>query len=98
MRINSGYIVNNNPLCYEILDNGFYIFEGEHATIPSIHQYEPYIPYPDCSYEDNAVKMCKELYDRSTIVVEQPFTMTEEMYNKQQSDIDYLMVLSSGMF
>ena len=41
---------------YDILDDGFKIYVGQ-TIRPSIHQYEPYIPDPSKSYEENAIQM-----------------------------------------
>lgn len=96
MRIDSGYVVNDIKLFYELKEDGFYIYEGENAKFPAFHQYEPYIPNPDIGYKENALQMCKELDESFKYVPAETFVMTEEMYNKQQSDIDYLMLLSDG--
>lgn len=74
---------------YCILADGFDIYIGR-TDRPTYHQPEPYIPYPELSYEENALKMCEEF----TIEQPAPFTVTEEMYNRQQSDIDFLMLMT----
>ena len=43
---------------YEVTENGYYILiNGEKV----IHQYEPYIPNPNLSYEENAKAQIEEL-------------------------------------
>lgn len=43
---------------YEVTENGYYIYiNGEKI----IHQYEPYIPNPSLSYEENAKAQIEEL-------------------------------------
>ena len=45
-------------ITYEILENGYRInLDGK----PWIHQYEPYIPNPSISYEENAIAQIEEL-------------------------------------
>lgn len=43
---------------YEILEDGYIIYIG---GVASIHQYEPYIPYPDLSYEEGCLKQIGDL-------------------------------------
>lgn len=43
---------------YEVTENGYFIFiDGKKV----IHQYEPYIPDPNLSYEENAKAQIEEL-------------------------------------
>ena len=45
-------------ISYEILENGYRInLDGQQW----IHQYEPYIPNPSISYEENAIAQMEEL-------------------------------------
>ena len=45
-------------ISYEILENGYRInLDGQQW----IHQYEPYIPNPSISYEENAIAQIEEL-------------------------------------
>ena len=47
-----------NTYTYEVTENGYYILiNGEKV----IHQYEPYIPNPNLSYEENAKAHIEEL-------------------------------------
>lgn len=45
-------------LTYKIKDNGYEIYKDE---VLWISQYEPYIPNPSISYEENAIKHIEEL-------------------------------------
>lgn len=82
---------DNKDVWYDILDDGFKIYI-EQTIRPVIHQYEPYIPDPTKSYEENAKVMCEQLCAASS--AENRFVMTEDMYTEMQSNIDYLMLLS----
>lgn len=97
----SGFSFKNGiKLFYEIINNGvedcgFDIYVGENSKYPTYHQPEPYIPNPSLSYRENAIKMCEELSKTAMIEGTKRFEVTEEMYNSQQSDIDYLMLLNT---
>ena len=52
------YKINNQALAYEVLENGYKIYLGGK---PWIRQYEPYIPNPSISYEENAIAQIEEL-------------------------------------
>ena len=71
---------------YDILDNGFKIYVGQ-TIRPSIHQYEPYIPDPSKSYEENAIQMCEDL-------CKPPENLLETRLNAMESNIDYLILLN----
>lgn len=43
---------------YEVTENGYYIYIN---GVKVIHQYEPYIPNPNISYEENAKAQIAEL-------------------------------------
>lgn len=98
----SGYTLKNGiKLFYEVFVDGFDIYFGENAKRPTYHQPEPYIPNPDISYEENAIQMCKEISETSNNQPDQPFNMTETMYNNlttanemMRADLDYLLLLS----
>ena len=49
-------------LMYKIKDNGYEIYKDE---VLWINQYEPYIPNPSISYEENAIKHIEELNTHS---------------------------------
>lgn len=50
----------SNELSYEICEDGYDIYLNGTKWIC---QHEPYIPFPDFSYEENAIKQCEELDD-----------------------------------
>lgn len=57
--IDSGKIIDNQKVFYEILSNGYNIYLGNQLWIM---QYEPdYIPDKTLSYEENAIKQIDEL-------------------------------------
>lgn len=99
-KIYSNYdLLNGTKLYYAIIrqdghECGFDIYMGENTEVPTYHQPEPFIPNPSLTYEENALNMCKDLSEGSKAVPEKPFVMTEEMYKKQQSDIDFLMLMT----
>lgn len=80
---------DGRDIFYEIMENGFSIYIGN-TIRPAFYQPEPYIPYPELSYEENAKKMCEEC----TIEQVTPFQMTEEKYMEMVSNIDYLLLLN----
>lgn len=50
--------VFSNELSYEVLENGYDIYlNGKKWMV----QHEPNIPFPELSYEENAIKQCEEL-------------------------------------
>lgn len=94
MRTDSGYTtIQGTKLYYEILDDGFKLYEGESAKYPYIHQYEPYIPNPDLSYEENAIQMIKEFVEASKGTMHEE-TLLESRLTDIESNIDYLMLLN----
>ena len=48
----TNYSIDNKQVAYEVTDNGYKIFLDGQLWI---HQYEPYIPDPSKSYEENAL-------------------------------------------
>lgn len=55
---NTNYSIDNKQLSYEVTDNGYKIYlDGQQW----IHQYEPYIPNPSISYEENAIAQIEEI-------------------------------------
>lgn len=48
-------------LIYETTENGYYILKDGKRII---HQYEPYIPYPELGYEGSAKKQIEEIYEQ----------------------------------
>ena len=59
------YTIYDKEISYEINDDGYMIYL---CGKPWIHQYEPFIPYPELGYEGSCLKQIEEL----TIVPEQP--------------------------
>ena len=56
--IETNYSIENKQISYEVTDNGYKIYlDGQQW----IHQYEPYIPNPSISYEENAIAQIEEL-------------------------------------
>ncbi len=52
------YKFNERSISYEVLDNGYAIYlDG----VIWIEQKEPYIPYPNLSYEEGCLKQIEEL-------------------------------------
>lgn len=47
-------------LYYELTPDGYWIFDRNNELF-RIHQYEPYIPYPELGYEGSAQKQIEEL-------------------------------------
>lgn len=96
-RIDSGYTTEKGSvLYYEIIlkdgmENGYDVFIGD-SPVPIIHQPEPFIPDRSKSYIENAIETCKSMSHPIAPPIEK-FVMTKEMYNKQQSDIDFLMLM-----
>lgn len=65
----------NKEYTYEVTENGYYILiNGEKV----IHQYKPYIPNKDLSYEENAKAQIEEM-KQSDVQSEKEKTQMEEM-------------------
>lgn len=47
-------------LYYKVVENGYHIYDRNDALF-HIHQYEPYIPHPEKTYEENAQLQIEEL-------------------------------------
>lgn len=101
-KIDSGYNLHNDEtlarIYYTITDNGFEIYLGENSEYPSYAQYEPFIPNPDISYEENAINYAKSLAvpEMETIAKEdadKTYASITEVTNIR-SDLDYLMLLN----
>ena len=56
----TNYSIDNKQISYEVTDNGYKIFLDGQLWI---HQYEPYIPNPSISYEENAIAQIEEIYN-----------------------------------
>ena len=93
-RVNSGYLMNGvSELWYEVKDDGFDIYLGETAEYPSFTQPEPYIPYPNLSYEENAKKMCEEISTEYPSDTKDKKSIDERLTDIE-ANVDYLMLLS----
>lgn len=67
---------------YEILEDGYIIYlDG----VACVHQYEPYIPYPDLSYEEGCLKQIRNLVfsqrQEETTDKEQQIEVLQEQVN-----------------
>ena len=79
----------NNEYTYEVTENGYFILiNGEKA----IHQYEPFIPNKNISYEENAKAQIKEMqindYANS---VEDGKTKIEDVPQDLKADVEKLI-------
>lgn len=90
--IDSGFKIGDKKLLYDILDDGFDIYV-EGMIHPSFHQPEPYIPYPNLSYEENAKKMCESMQNDN--VPDNEKTLSERLTDAE-ANIDYLMLLTDA--
>ena len=52
------YKFNNETISYEITEDGYDIYLGDKKWVT---QYEPYIPYPNLSYEAGCLKQIEEI-------------------------------------
>ena len=50
----------SKKLYYQLTNDGYHIFD-ENDPLFHIHQYEPFIPDPTKSYEENAIAQIEEL-------------------------------------
>lgn len=56
--ITTEFKIANQTLSYEVVENGYKIYLGDKLWIT---QYEPYIPNPTMSYEENALAQIEAL-------------------------------------
>ena len=56
--IKTNYSIDNKQISYEVIDDGYKIYLDGQLWI---HQYEPFIPNPSKSYEENAIAQIEEL-------------------------------------
>ena len=69
MIIKTNYVLDNKELSYEVLEDGYKIYlDGGDF----IHQYEPFIPNPKMTYEENAVAQIEELVAMAEASKSQP--------------------------
>lgn len=52
------YKFNNETISYKITEDGYDIYLGDKKWVT---QYEPYIPYPNLSYEAGCLKQIEEI-------------------------------------
>lgn len=73
-------------LTYKIKENGYEIYKD---GVLWISQYEPYIPNPNLSYEENAIRQIEELNNNKAIVetIESRVVILEEQNNQQEEII-----------
>lgn len=83
-------------LYYELTDNGYHIYD-KNDPLFHIHQYEPYIPNPSNSYEENAKAHIEALSDELEIEEpNNPYGIPNNEYtalveNIQQQTIDEIV-------
>ena len=80
---------NKKDIYYDILENGYKIYIGQ-TKRALYYQYEPYIPDPSKSYEENARDMCAELAKERT----NPDAELDVRLTNIEANIDYLMLLN----
>lgn len=72
---------------YEVTENGYYILiNGEKV----IHQYEPYIPNKELSYEENAKAQIEEMKQADENVVQEKTEI--EQLKEQITDLQLALV------
>ena len=54
----TNYSIDEKKVSYEVTENGYNIYLDEKIWIT---QYEPYIPYRDCSYEESCLKQLEDI-------------------------------------
>ena len=88
------YKFNGQEVSYEVTDDGYDIYFG---GILWIHQYDPYIPYPDLGYEGSCLKHIEELVTVSEkqqvedISTEERLSALEEENSVLSSTIDDIL-------
>lgn len=66
---------------YEVTENGYFIFINNKKVI---HQYEPYIPDPNLSYEENAKAQIEELKQADINAKNEKTEMEERILNLEK--------------
>ena len=66
---------------YEVTENGYFIFINGKKVI---HQYEPYIPDPNLSYEENAKAQIEELKQADINIENEKTEMEERILNLEK--------------
>ena len=94
MKIDSGYKYNKSDtsFMYELTETGYNIYIGD-SPVPTYAQYEPFIPDPSKSYEENAILDCKK-YSKESELVNAPAETLDDRLTNIESNIDYLMLLN----
>lgn len=82
---------NKKDIYYDILENGYKIYIGQ-TQRALYYQYEPYIPDPSKSYEENAKDICAELAKERT----NPEADLDVRLTNIEANIDYLMLLNDA--
>lgn len=67
---------------YKITDTGYEIYSDGELLIT---QYEPYIPHPELSYEENAKKQIEELTAKPP---EEPQTLDSQVADLQEAVVE----------
>lgn len=70
-------------LYYQLTDDGYHIYDEEDPLF-HVHQYEPYIPDPTKSYEQNAITQIDELTTASAAT--NKFGLTDEQIAEIEQD------------
>ena len=73
--IETNYSIDGEQLSYELEEKGYMIYKGGTAWI---HQYEPYIPNRELSYEENAIAQIEEIIASHEASQKQP-TVDEQI-------------------
>lgn len=81
--IETNYVIDDKKVSYEILEDGYKIYLDDVAWI---HQYEPYIPYPNLSYEEGCLKQIEEIVATQEQAIEAEKTNAELMEQVKLQD------------
>ncbi|WP_343209481.1 hypothetical protein [Anaerolentibacter hominis] len=57
----TNYVIDNKPVTYEIVSNGYNIYLDGKLWIT---QHEPYIPFKDVTYEESCLKQMDDLWGK----------------------------------
>ena len=86
--IKTNYTYDNKEVSYEVVEKGYKIYLG---GVLWITQEEPYIPYPELSYEENAIKQISVICAAS-----EPEPTVEEQITEMQLAITELYEMQLG--
>ena len=70
-------------LYYEITENGYHIYDRNDPLF-HVHQYEPYIPDPSKSYEENAQAQIEEI--TTAVETSNPYGISDETVQAIKDD------------